>query len=95
MLCLYTIQVLSGLLPVREPDMRTTDATENAQLETEISILPLDAIGSWHHPQLRPVRDRWLVLRPCVLRHCGFHLQIHRVQRVGDQELSLHYFCLL
>jgi len=72
-------QVLSGLLPVREPDLRSADATKNAQLATKVPLLPLDAVSGRHHPQLCSVRDRWLVLRPCFLRHRGLHLQIHRI----------------
>jgi len=76
---MHSVQVLSGLLPVREPDLRSTNATKNSQLATKVPLLPLDSVSCRHHPQLCSVRDSRMVLRPCFLWHCGLHLQIHRI----------------
>ena len=84
---MYVVQVLSGLLPVRESDLRPADATEDAQLASKVPLLSLDTVRCRYYPELRPVDHRRVVLRPCCLRHRCFHLQVHRVQRVG---ISLH-----
>ena len=95
---MYVVQVLSGLLPVREPDLRPADATEDAQLASKVPLLSLDAVRCWHYPELCPIDHRRVVLRPCCIRHRCFHLQVHRVQRVGillHERLKFEYRILI
>ena len=84
-LSIRCVQVLSGVLLIREPDLRDADAPEDAQLATKVPLLSLDSGCRRHHPQLHFVDHCRLVLCPCCVRHRSFHLQIHRIQRASFQ----------